>query len=209
MPLGTFMNRQSLLPAIQAGKLSRAIIDDKVRRQLRLADRFRWTARPAADLTIPRLNPASRAVAYRGALEGVVLLKNDSNILPIDSQRVKTVAVIGPRSTWLKLTFSTIRMFQRAEPPLWNSSASSSNRSDRSEGCRTSGRHHCRRRPCRPELRSGGGRSARPVDEVHDHLVRHVPNREWKNRRTLGCDDQAVAQENFNDYSGLRPRKPG
>lgn len=96
MPMGTFMNRDTLLPAIQAGKLSRDIIDDKVRRQLRLADRFGWQARPAADLTIPRLNPAGRSVAYRGALEGAVLLKNDKDILPLDSGRVKTVAVIGP-----------------------------------------------------------------------------------------------------------------
>jgi len=95
MPNGRFMNRDTLLPAIRAGKLSQANIADKVQRQLRLADRFGWSARPSADPSIPRLNPEGRSAAYRGALEGAVLLKN-SGVLPIDSRRVRTVAVIGP-----------------------------------------------------------------------------------------------------------------
>jgi len=96
MPTGRFMNRETLLPAIRAGKLKPASITDKVRRQLRLADRFGWGALASADLAIPRLNPAGQMAAYRGALEGAVLLKNSNGILPIDTQRVKTVAVIGP-----------------------------------------------------------------------------------------------------------------
>jgi beta-glucosidase-like glycosyl hydrolase len=42
MPLGAFMNRKTLLPAVQSGKLSEAIIDDKVRRIFRTASRFAW-----------------------------------------------------------------------------------------------------------------------------------------------------------------------
>ncbi len=95
MPTGRFMNRDTLLPAIRAGKISAASITDKVSRQLRLADRFGWGGLPSADLSIPRLNPQGEAAAYRGALEGAVLLKN-SGVLPIDAKRVHTVAVIGP-----------------------------------------------------------------------------------------------------------------
>jgi beta-glucosidase len=96
MPTGRFMNRETLLPAVQAGTLSRAAITESVRRQLRLADRFNWSATPAADLTIPRLNPAGRAAAYRGAVEGAVLLKNKNALLPLDLKRIRTIAVIGP-----------------------------------------------------------------------------------------------------------------
>ena len=96
MPTGRFMNRETLLPAIRDGKVSRDVITDAVRRQLRLADRFGWSTLPPVDLSIPRLNPLGSAVAYRGALEGAVLLKNNNNVLPIDPKRVKTVAVIGP-----------------------------------------------------------------------------------------------------------------
>ncbi len=96
MPTGRFMNRETLLPAIREGKVSRDSITESVRRQLRLADRFGWGALAAADLSVPRLNPLGSAVAYRGALEGAVLLKNSNALLPIDAKRVKTVAVIGP-----------------------------------------------------------------------------------------------------------------
>jgi beta-glucosidase len=98
MPTGRFTNRETLLPAIRAGKVSRDSIIEAVRRQLRLADRFGWSAQPPADLSVPRLNPAGRAVAYRGALEAAVLLKNSNAVLPIDPKRVKTVAVIGPNA---------------------------------------------------------------------------------------------------------------
>src|SRR5580692_6781294 len=37
MPSGKFMNRAALLPAVQAGKVSEATIDDKIRRILRIA----------------------------------------------------------------------------------------------------------------------------------------------------------------------------
>jgi beta-glucosidase len=95
MPTGRFMNRETLLPAVRAGKVTAESITESARRQLRLADRFGWRDLPPADLSVPRLNPAGAKVAYRGALEGAVLLKN-SGVLPIDRKRVKTVAVIGP-----------------------------------------------------------------------------------------------------------------
>ena len=41
MPTGAFMNRKNLLPAIKDGKVSVATIDEKVRRLLETAIRFR------------------------------------------------------------------------------------------------------------------------------------------------------------------------
>ncbi len=39
-----------------------------------------------------------RAVAYKAATEGMVLLKNDNNFLPLDRSKVKKIAFIGPNA---------------------------------------------------------------------------------------------------------------
>src|SRR6185312_13900594 len=96
MPAGTFMNRETLLPAIKAGKVSVATIDDKVRRILRTAVRFGWLDRPATDLGASLYNEAARATALDGARASLVLLKNEGGLLPLDRAKVKTVALIGP-----------------------------------------------------------------------------------------------------------------
>jgi beta-glucosidase len=96
MPSGAFLNREKLLPLIQQGKVTQATIDDKVRRILRTAISFGWFDRDQSDLSIPRFNPQGRAVALEAAREGMVLLKNDANLLPLDKGKIKSVAVIGP-----------------------------------------------------------------------------------------------------------------
>jgi len=96
MPTGTFMNRATLLAAVQDGRISPATIDDKVRRILRLAMRFHWLDRDQTDLSIPRYNLEGRRVALEASREGIVLLKNDGNALPLDKHKIKSLALIGP-----------------------------------------------------------------------------------------------------------------
>ena len=96
MPAAIFMNRKTLLPAIQDGQVSVATIDDKVRRILRLAVTSHWLDRDQTDLSIPRYNLEGRDVALEAAREGMVLLKNDANALPLNKNTIKSVAVIGP-----------------------------------------------------------------------------------------------------------------
>src|SRR2546430_15192671 len=96
MPSGVFMNRKNLEPAIQQGKVSVVTIDDKIRRILRTAVRFGWLDRDQTDYSIPRFNMQGRQVALQSAREGMVLLKNDSSLLPLDKTRIKSIAVIGP-----------------------------------------------------------------------------------------------------------------
>ncbi|MGA8617933.1 MAG: glycoside hydrolase family 3 C-terminal domain-containing protein [Candidatus Sulfotelmatobacter sp.] len=96
MPSGKFMNRANLLPAIQAGKVNEAAIDDKVRRILRTAIQFGWLERDQTDLSIPRLNPEGRRATLEAARAGMVLLKNDGNLLPLDKAKIHSIAVIGP-----------------------------------------------------------------------------------------------------------------
>src|ERR1700683_2438038 len=96
MPSGKFMNRATLLPAVKSGQISEATIDDKVRRILRTAIRFGWLDREQTDLSIPLLNEAGGTVALEAARSGMVLLKNDGNLLPLDKTKIKSIAVIGP-----------------------------------------------------------------------------------------------------------------
>lgn len=96
MPSGAHFNRQNLLAAVQQGKVAAATIDDKVRRILRLAARFGWLDREQTDLSIPRYNQEGRRVALQAAREGMVLLKNEGNLLPLSKEKIKNIAVIGP-----------------------------------------------------------------------------------------------------------------
>src|SRR5438270_2800095 len=96
MPLARFMNREALLPAIKDGRVSVAIIDDKVRRILQTAIRFGWFDREQTDLSIPRFNQQGRRVALEAARESMVLLRNEGNLLPLSKGKIKSIAVIGP-----------------------------------------------------------------------------------------------------------------
>src|SRR5947209_9634105 len=96
MPSGAFMNRQTLLPAVQQGRVSQATIDEHVRRILRTAARFGWLDRDQTDASVPRFNQQGRQAALQAAREGMVLLKNEGGVLPLNRGRIKSVLVVGP-----------------------------------------------------------------------------------------------------------------
>jgi beta-glucosidase len=97
MPIGRVMVPEILGPALEHGEFSMAMLDDKLRRYLGVAERFDWLARAQRDPVIPTYNQEGREVAYRGALESMVLLKN-RGLLPLDRAQMKTIAVIGPNA---------------------------------------------------------------------------------------------------------------
>ncbi|HXN47351.1 MAG TPA: glycoside hydrolase family 3 C-terminal domain-containing protein [Bryobacteraceae bacterium] len=98
MPSGRYMNRTNLLPAIKQGAVTTDAIDDKVRRILRKAIQFGFFDRDQTDKSIPLDNPAARAVALEAARGSMVLLKNEGNLLPLQADKLKTIAVIGPNA---------------------------------------------------------------------------------------------------------------
>jgi beta-glucosidase len=98
MPGPAHMSRRNLLPAIEQGKVSVATIDEHVRRILRTAARFGWLDREQTETAIPRFNQTGRQAALQAAREGMVLLKNEGNLLPLDRKRLKSVLVVGPNS---------------------------------------------------------------------------------------------------------------
>ncbi len=96
MPEGSQFNREKLLPAIESGKVSLATLDDKVRRILRVAVTFGWLDREQLDPTVPRYNVQGREAALQGIREGMVLLRNEDSLLPLDRENVQSILVVGP-----------------------------------------------------------------------------------------------------------------
>jgi beta-glucosidase len=96
MPSGKFMNRATLIPAVEQGRVAVATIDDKIRRILRTAIRFGWLERKQTDRAWPLFPAKGRALALETARASMVLLKNQSDWLPLDKAKIKSVAVIGP-----------------------------------------------------------------------------------------------------------------
>lgn len=96
MPTGIYLNDSTLIPAIKSGKVKISTINDKVKRILRVMFKlglFDHALKPDPALIN---TPEHREVAYRAAVEGIVLLKNTRHILPLDIGKVKSIAVIGP-----------------------------------------------------------------------------------------------------------------
>jgi beta-glucosidase len=98
MPTGRFMSPQTLVAAVNAGKVSVATIDEKVRRILRTAIEFGFFDSPQEDTSIPSYSQPGRELVRQEARESMVLLKNSGSLLPLDQSKVKTIAVLGPDS---------------------------------------------------------------------------------------------------------------
>lgn len=85
-----------LLQEIQAGNIPVAVLDDKVRRVLRLMHRVGLMDKdrlPGARNTKPH-QLAARTIAENG----VVLLKNKDKVLPLDKAQIKNILVLGPNA---------------------------------------------------------------------------------------------------------------
>lgn len=83
---------QPYLQRIRSGRVGTKELDDKVRRILRLAFRTTMDAhRPYGSILSPQHYDAARRIGE----EGIVLLKNQGNVLPIDLSKTKKIAVIG------------------------------------------------------------------------------------------------------------------
>jgi beta-glucosidase len=94
MLFGTYMNAETLTPYIESGELAVSTIDDKVLRILRQIYLFGFdTYVPSTEHDMASLesNQASLSVAR----EGIVLLKNKDNFLPLSTSTTKKIAVIG------------------------------------------------------------------------------------------------------------------
>ncbi len=95
MPGGKYLNPDNLAIMVRAGKVKQATIDDKVRRLLRVIVRAGFLTQEQK-LDYPLDDPKCAAVALDVAREGIVLLRNENNTLPLNTSNAKKIVVVGP-----------------------------------------------------------------------------------------------------------------
>jgi beta-glucosidase len=95
MPDGSYFG-DALRQAIGSGQVAQSRLDDMVTRIMREEFRFGLFDHPSADTPdAVASTPAHVAIAKQAAEDGAVLLKNNGNLLPLDTRSVHSIAVIG------------------------------------------------------------------------------------------------------------------
>lgn len=98
MPGPTVWRGEKLLQAVERGEVDEAVIDESVRRLLRLIERAGAFEHPEEQPEQAIDRPEHRAIARQAAVEGIVLLKNARQVLPLPAE-VRSLALIGPNAT--------------------------------------------------------------------------------------------------------------
>ena len=99
--LPDILSYKNLKELIERGRITEADVDKAVYRILLNKFRLNLFDRPYVD---PQRAEqlvgceAHRDLAYRAATESMVLLKNDQEVLPLDKNKVKRIALIGPNA---------------------------------------------------------------------------------------------------------------
>ena len=96
MPDKGEIQAREMLAAVRSGQVSESLVDDKVRRVLRILFRAGLFDGKQAVATQDTNTPERQALAREAACEAMVLLKNKGNLLPLDVASLKSIAVIGP-----------------------------------------------------------------------------------------------------------------
>jgi beta-glucosidase len=98
-PYAQYYLAQPFLEGVGNGTYPMALLDDKVRRNLRVMFATGMLdGRPSGQLNTPEHQAKARQVAE----ESFVLLKNQAGALPLDPNRLKSVAVIGQNAVLLQ-----------------------------------------------------------------------------------------------------------
>nr|WP_315232952.1 glycoside hydrolase family 3 C-terminal domain-containing protein [uncultured Albidiferax sp.] len=94
---GMHMTTEKVLSEVKEGKISPATLDARVSNLLRVLlanGLFENQHVPGGNIDTAQ----QRNVAFQAALESIVLLKNDKNLLPLSPARLRSIAVIGPNA---------------------------------------------------------------------------------------------------------------
>jgi beta-glucosidase len=88
---------EKLAAAVRAGEVPEAGLDASVLRLLRLLERtgaFAWHDQPERAIDLGE----HRALAREAAAAGIVLLRNQGDVLPFDARRLRSLALVGPNA---------------------------------------------------------------------------------------------------------------
>lgn len=95
-PYDEYYMADAMAELFRSGEVPMEVLDDKVRRVLRLNMRTAMNRnRPWGNFNSPEHTALAREVAE----QGIVLLKNEGNLLPLNTEKFRSVAVIGENAT--------------------------------------------------------------------------------------------------------------
>ena len=107
MPTAKKFNKRNMTKAFQEGKFAEDDLNDNIRRLLRVMFLVGIYDDEKAVPKGSRNTPEHQTVARTIAEEGIVLLKNENSCLPLNIDKIKKIAVLGPNAN-LKLTGDNI-----------------------------------------------------------------------------------------------------
>ncbi len=87
-----------LIKAVEEGKVPMAVVDEKVANVLRVMMQTKMLGDEPREKGVMN-TPEHQKAAYNSAVEAAVLLQNNGNLLPLDFDKLKSVAVIGDNAT--------------------------------------------------------------------------------------------------------------
>ncbi len=96
MPGPGLLAPKNVARALDRGQTTPAQIDENVRRILRAIVRVGLLDGPRTPDHALVNSPEHQRLTFEAASQGIVLLKNEGGILPLDADRIHSVAVIGP-----------------------------------------------------------------------------------------------------------------
>ncbi|TID17414.1 glycoside hydrolase family 3 protein [Venturia nashicola] len=85
-----------VVPAVESGEISSNDVERAAGNILHLIERTKGLDEPTEKPERANDNPATRSIIRQAGVEGLTLLKNDGNVLPI--KNAKKIAVIGPNA---------------------------------------------------------------------------------------------------------------
>jgi len=119
MPGPGFLKKENIAAALKKGEITEATIDENVRRILRTVIRVGVIdGLPKPNHAVVN-SPEHKHLTYEAATKGIVLLKNQTNVLPLDRNRIKSIALVGPGAKDMQvdaLGSPTVQPFYTIQP---------------------------------------------------------------------------------------------
>ena len=94
MPNGKWLNMGTIQPLLESGEIEVSDLDNMLRRLLRTLFKFGVYDRPQVDTNAKFYCSEHLALAEQAALESIVLLKNEKNLLPLTPNKVKNIVIL-------------------------------------------------------------------------------------------------------------------
>ncbi|MFO7933443.1 MAG: glycoside hydrolase family 3 C-terminal domain-containing protein [Bacteroidales bacterium] len=100
---GKILTREAVLNEMEHGRFTEEELDDRVRRILRAIVKSMATVKENDQIRAEWNTGHHHELARQVAEEGIILLKNEGGLLPLEISRIHTLAVIGPNAKEARL----------------------------------------------------------------------------------------------------------